>query len=62
MIPCRYFCYDPSNFYEGVASVAYGNEAGDPGDFFLIDETGAEIPLPEGIHSVYGQGAKNGRM
>ncbi len=53
VIPCRYFANDPSNFYEGAASVAYEDEEGDPTDFFLIDETGAVIPLPEGMHSVY---------
>lgn len=62
VIPCQFFAYDPSNFYEGVASVAYPDADGNAGDFFLIDETGAEIPLPEGIHSVYGWGAEGGRV
>ena len=28
----------------------------------LIDETGAEIPLPDGIHSLYGSHASEGRI
>ena len=62
VIPCQYFCVDPSTFSEGVASVAYEDEDGDPLDFFLIDETGAEIPLPDGIHAVQYEGAVEGRI
>ncbi len=51
VIPCLYFSLDPSNFHEGVAAVAYADEEGFPIDdtFFLIDERGNIIPLPEGI-------------
>ena len=62
VIPCQYFCVDPSNFIGGVASVAFEDEEGNPLDFFLIDETGAEIPLPEGIHGVQYEGALDGRV
>ncbi len=62
VIPCQYFSVDPSNFYEGVASVAYVDEVWNPLDFFLIDETGAEIPLPEGIHALYASSASEGRI
>lgn len=62
VIPCLFFSTDPSVFREGVAPVAYEDEAGDASEFFLIDETGATIPLPEGIHAVYGHGASGGRI
>ena len=62
VIPCRYFATDPGNFHEGVASVAYMDEDWNPLDFFLIDETGAEIPLPEGIHAQYASYASEGRI
>ena len=62
VIPCRYFATDPSNFNEGVASVAYVDEDWNPLDFFLIDETGAKIPLPEGIHALYASSASEGRI
>lgn len=62
VIPCQYFHSDPGNFHEGVASVAYMDEDWNPLDFFLIDETGAEIPLPEGIHSLYASSASEGRI
>lgn len=61
-IPCRYFASDPSNFHEGVASVAHIDEGWNPLEFFLIDETGAEIPLPEGIHSLYAFCAAQSRI
>ena len=62
VIPYRYFAVDPGNFYGGVAAVAYENEDGDPEDFFLINEAGAEIPLPAGIHAVQYEGAFDGRV
>ena len=62
VVPCLYFSTDPSVFREGVAPVAYEDEEGDASEFFLIDETGAAIPLPEGIHAVYGHGASGGRI
>ena len=62
IIPCQYFDSDPGNFHEGVASVAYTDEEWNPLDFFLIDETGAEIPLPEGVHSIYSSCASEGRI
>lgn len=62
VIPCQYFDSDPGNFHEGVASVAYMDEEWNPLDFFLIDETGAEIPLPKGIHSLYRSIASEGRV
>lgn len=62
VIPCQYFHSDPGNFHEGVASVAYMDEEWNPLDFFLIDETGVKIPLPEGIHSLYASSAAEGRI
>ena len=62
VIPCQYFSTDPSVFHEGVAAVAYEDEEGEASDFFLIDETGAEIPLPEGISAVQYEGACEGRV
>ncbi len=62
VIPCQYYGLDPDNFHEGVASVAFMDDDGNPLDFFLIDETGAEIPLPEGIHSLYASCASEGRI
>ncbi|MBR0217778.1 MAG: WG repeat-containing protein [Clostridia bacterium] len=62
IIPCQYFDSDPGNFHEVVASVAYTDEDWNPLDFFLIGETGAEIPLPEGIHSLYASFASEGRI
>ncbi len=62
VIPCLFFSTDPSVFHEGVASVAYEDEEGEASDFFLIDETGTTIPLPDGIHTVYAHGASGGRI
>jgi len=62
VIPCQYFAYDPSNFHEGVASVAFVDEDWNATDFFLINEHGEEIPLPEGIVSLYGHPASEGRI
>ena len=64
VIPCRYFGTDPSCFYGGVASVALEDEDGNPlnDEFFLIDETGAVIPLPKGIQAVQYEGAFEGRV
>ncbi|MBQ7183284.1 MAG: WG repeat-containing protein [Clostridia bacterium] len=66
VIPCRYQPVDPSPFYGGIASVSlvmesvdeYGNP--DVSSYFLIDETGTEIPLPEGIFAVPYEGAHDG--
>ena len=62
VIPCQYFGVDPSVFCERVASVAFTDGNGSPEDFFLIDETGAVIPLPGSIHSLYGHYASDGRI
>ena len=62
IIPCLYYSTDPSVFHEGVAAVAYEDEEGDASDFFLIDETGKEICLPEGISAVQYEGAYEGRV
>ena len=62
VIPCLFQPVDPSVFSEGVASVAYDTEDGNDLVFFLIDETGKEIPLPEDVHSLYGRAASNGRI
>lgn len=58
VIPCRYeMVMDPSNFYGGVAAVCLPDD-----DFILIDETGTEIPLPEGIYAVQYEGAFDDRV
>ena len=62
VIPCLFQSVDPSIFSEGVASVAYQTEDGNNLAFFLIDETGSEIPLPKGIHSLYAHHAADGRI
>ena len=60
VIPCQFHAVDPCSFSEGVAAVAYDDEDWNPKDYFLIDETGAEIPLPEGIHASYHSFASEG--
>ena len=66
VIPCRYQCVDPSPFYGGIASVSLEEEEFDEtgnrtvSSYFLIDETGAEIPLPEGVFAVPYEGAHDG--
>lgn len=64
VIPCQYFSTDPSCFYGGIASVALEDEDGNPlnDEFFLIDETGAVIPLRDGIQAVQYKGAFEGRV
>ncbi len=64
VLPCVYYSLNASNFYEGVASVAYTDDEGFPIDdtFFLIDEQGNIISLPEGINACYGQSASQGRI
>ncbi len=66
VIPCQYASVDPSCFYGGVASVSMEDEEfDDTGNractaYYLIDETGTEIPLPEGIYAVQYEGAYDG--
>ncbi len=64
VIPCMYYGHYPSNFYEGVATVAYTDEEGWPIDdnFFLMDEQGNIIPLPEGISVCDFSSASQGRI
>ena len=62
VIPCRYYSVDPSCFHGGVASVSLIDEMGNPAGFYLIDEAGGTIPLPEGIHAVIYEGAFHGRV
>ena len=66
VIPCLYEPVDPSPFYGGVASVCRVDEEYDDtgnrecSDYFLIDETGTEIPLPKGIFAIRYEGAHDG--
>lgn len=66
VIPCQYQCVDPSLFYGGIASVSLEEEECDEtgnrdcSSYFLIDETGKEIPLPEGVFAVPDEGAHDG--
>ena len=66
VIPCQYNPVDPSPFYGGVASVSLVKEEfdeyGNPymSSYYLIDETGAEIHLPEGVFAVPYEGAHDG--
>lgn len=67
VIPCRYNALDPSCFDGGVASVcpeedSDGAKNKECSRWFLIDEKGAEIPLPEGIFAVPYEGAHDGRI
>ena len=62
VIGCAYHDGDPRNFYEGIASVAHVDEDHNAEEFFLIDERGETIPLPEGIHSLYMGFASCGRI
>ena len=66
VIPCQYQSLDPSCFYGGIASVSLEEEEfGENGNrtcsaYFLIDESGEAIPLPEGIFAVPYEGAHEG--
>ncbi|MBR6029131.1 MAG: WG repeat-containing protein [Clostridia bacterium] len=66
VIPCRYQSVDPSPFYGGIASVSLEEEEFDEtgnrteSSYFLIDETGTEVSLPEGIFAVPFEGAHDG--
>ena len=65
VIPCRYDSVDPSCFYGGVAAVCLIPDDEDEEkeeDVVLIDETGREIPLPEGIHAIQYEGAFDDRV
>ena len=72
VIPCLYESVDPSSFAGGVAAVCpippetedepAEDEEETAYEFILIDETGAEIPLPEGIHAVRYEGAHENRV
>lgn len=46
---------DPAYFHEGIASVALvlDEDTGETTSFFLMNEKGETIPLPEGVHSTY---------
>ena len=66
VIPCLYESVDASQFCGGVASVCLVDEEYDAAGnrersiYHLIDETGKEIPLPEGIFAVPYEGAHDG--
>lgn len=66
VISCQYQSLDPSPFYGGIASVSLEKEECDENGnptysaYFLIDETGTDVPLPEGIFAVPYEGAYNG--
>lgn len=63
VIPCLYASVYPASFSQGIAAVAYEDPLpGQTEDYFLIDETGAVIPLPEGITAVYGAQAQDSRI
>ncbi len=61
-IPCQYYSIDPASFCEGVAVVAYMDQEYMPSDFFMIDEAGARIPLPENLKVDYGFDASEGLL
>lgn len=63
VIPCLYASVYPASFSQGIAAVAYEDPLpGQTEDYFLMDETGAVIPLPEGITAVYGAQAQDSRI
>lgn len=65
VIPYQYNSVDPSCFYGGVAAVCLIPDDEDEENeecVVLIDETGTEIPLPEGIHAVRYEGAFDDRV
>ena len=61
VIPCRYESVDPSCFYGGVASVSLVSEdSGERTAYYLIDEAGNTISLPEEVFAVPYEGAHSG--
>ncbi len=65
VIPYLYDSVDPSCFSGGVAAVCLIQEDADEDyeeHIILIDETGTEILLPEGIHAVRYEGAFDDRV
>lgn len=62
-IPCMYAGVYPGVFSEGVAVALWADITPEQTeDAFLINETGAIIPLPPGITAVYGARAQCGRI
>lgn len=62
-IPCMYAGVYPGVFSEGVAVALWADITPEQTeDAFLINETGAIIPLPPGITAVYGASAQCGRI
>lgn len=59
VIPCRYEGVFPGAFSQGVAVAAYSDGTG---EYFLMDEEGNIISLPDGITAVYAALAQNDRI
>ncbi len=62
VIPCLYYAAWPGDFSEGVVVTALLDENFDPSEFFMMDETGAVIPLPDGLMVEEGYSASEGLM
>ena len=49
VIPCLYYAIWPGRFSEGVVVTALLDENFEPSEFFMMDETGAMIQLPDNL-------------
>lgn len=56
-----YWC-DPACFHDGIVSTSYVDQDGNPIKFFMMDEKGNVIRLPDGVSSTYMGYYSCGRM
>lgn len=57
-----FYAVDPGVFQDGIVAVSYTDTRGDPIKFFMMDEKGNVIPLPDGVSTVYAAQYSDGRM
>ena len=53
---------DPGCFHDGIVAASYTDMKGEPIKFFMMDEKGNVIRLPDGVSTVYAACYSDGRM
>lgn len=57
-----FYAVDPGCFHDGIVSASYTDMKGEPIKFFMMDEQGNVIRLPDGVSTVYAACYSDGRM
>lgn len=62
VIPGDFDWCDPASFHDGIVSTSYVDRDGNPIKYFMMDERGNVIRLPDGVSSTYQGDYSCGRM